>query len=126
MNELLANMISEYSLGLGRAFTKKVALKLATSRVEERMSNVGSNAYALAKTTFSKCGTIFEENIDRGMIFGIIMSGAANMNPAFLLVLVEGNDIYLTASAKEGFIKQHTAEGAMNVFKSVFAHAEDL
>ena len=47
------------------------------------------------------------------------------MNPAVVLLWIEGNDIHIKATAKEGLIKQHTAEKAIEIFKSAFAAAED-
>lgn len=83
INELLTDIISLYASKFGRNITKKAASKLATSRSEEQIRNAGEHTYALAKTAFSECGTIFEENSKDGIISGVILSGAANMNPAF-------------------------------------------
>lgn len=124
INELLASMISMYAPKCGRVITKKVALKLTLSCVEEQIKNIGEHTYALAKTAFSECGTIFEENVQDRIIAGVILSGAANMNPAFLLLWIEGDNIHLTARAKEGLIKQHTAERAVAAFKSALARAK--
>ena len=98
INELLANIISMYAPKFGRTITKKAA--------------------------FSECGTIFEENIKDCIIAGVILSGTANRNPAFLLLWIEDDNIHLTASAKEGLIKQHTAERAVEAFKSDLARAK--
>lgn len=124
INESLAGIISMYAPKFGRVITKKVALKLAMSRVEEQIRNVGEHTYILAKTAFSECGTIFEENIKDYIIAGVIFSGTANMNPAFLMLWIEGDNIHLAASAKEGLIKQHTAERAVEAFKSALSRAE--
>lgn len=124
INELLAGIISVYAPEFGRVITEKAALKLAVSHVEEQIRNVGPHAYALAKTAFSECGTIFEENIKDCIIAGVILSGTANMNPAFVLLWIEGGHIHLTASAKEGLIKQHTAQRAVEAFKSALSRAE--
>lgn len=118
VNELLAGMISMYAPKFGRSMNRKVALKLAMSRVEEQVRTVGGDTYALAKTAFSECGAILEENPEDHIIAGVILSGVANMNPAFLLLRIEGDTIHLAASAKEGLIKQHTAERAVEAFKS--------
>lgn len=48
------------------------------------------------------------------------------MNPAFLLLWIEGETIHLTASAKEGLIKQHTAERAVDTFKAALSCARNL
>lgn len=113
-----------YASKFGRNIIRKAASKLATSHVETQIRNAGEHTYALAKTVFSECGTIFEGNSKDGIISGVILSGTANMNPAFLLLWIEAETIHLTASAKEGLIKQHTAERAIDTFKTALACAE--
>lgn len=124
VDELLADMISAYASQFGRALTKKVALKLATVSVKDQLENIPGNIYALAKAAFSECGTILEESIVNRTIAGVIMAGAANMNPAFVLLWIERDNIHIKAAAKEGLIKQHTAEQAVEIFKSALASVE--
>ena len=124
INELLANIISSHASPSGRAASKKTALKLTMSAIECQIENTVGDTYTLMKTALSECGTILEENVEYGMISGIILSGFANMNPAFLQFWIEGTSIHLVANAKEGLIKQHTAEGAIETFKSALANAK--
>lgn len=121
MNELLADIIFAYAPRFGRSLNKKVALKLVTSSVEEVLENIAGDSYELAKTALSECGAILEESVADHTIAGLIMSGAANMNPAFVVLGIEGDHIHVKASAKEGLIKQHTAEKAIEIFKSSLA-----
>ena len=123
-NELLANIISTYAPQFGRSCTKWVALKLATFSVEDILENITGSTYELAKTTLSECGMILEESVADHAIAGVILSGIANMNPAFVLLRTEGNRVHIKACAKEGIIKQHTAERAIEFFKSTFATVE--
>lgn len=125
INELLANIISMYGPQFGRSLTKRVALRLETSCVEDLLENITGNTYALAKTALSECGTILEESIVENTIAGVILSGVANMNPAFVLLEIERDNIYIKASAKEGLIKQHTAERAIDIIKSTLAAVKD-
>lgn len=122
INELLANIISTYAPQFGRALTKGAALKLATLSVEDQLENITGSTYALAKAAFSECGTILEDSIEDSRIAGVILSGVANMNPAFVLLWMEHNTIHIKASAKEGLIKQHTAEQAIGIFKLALAN----
>lgn len=119
INELLADIFSTYAPQFDISFNKKIALRLATLSVEDLLENIIGNGYTLAKTALSECGTVLEESDHT--IAGVILSGAANMNPAFVLLRVEDNNIYIRATAKEGLIKQHTAEKAIEIFKSAFA-----
>lgn len=122
INELFANIISAYAPPFGKSINKRIALKLATSSVEDLFENITENSYALAKTTLSECGTILEES--HNTIAGVIPSGAANMNPAFLLLRTEHNNIHIKVCAKEGVIKQHAAEKAIKIFKLALSAAE--
>ena len=124
INDLLANIISMYAPQFGRTITKKVALNLAMTAIECQIENTSGDTYALMRTALSECGTILEENIEDGIISGVILSGAANMNPAFLLLKADGTSIHLAVNAKEGLINQHTAERAIDAFKSAFANAK--
>lgn len=124
VNDLLSNIISMYAPRFGRAVTKKVALNLAMTAIACQIETTAGDTYALARTALSECGIILEENLEDGIISGVILSGAANMNPAFLLLRVEGTSIHLTANAKEGLIKQHTAERAIDAFKLALANTE--
>ena len=124
-NELLANIISTYAPQFGRALTKGATLKLATLSVEDQLENITGSAYALAKAAFSECGTILEDSIEESRIAGVILSGVANMNPAFVLLWIEHNTIHIKASAKEGLIKQRTAEKAIGIFKLALVNVAD-
>lgn len=59
-----------------------------------------------------------DAHFDLPVFSAIIGSGALNMNPAVVCVVVEGMDeantnIHISGSAKEGLIKQRTAEKAV-------------
>lgn len=118
MDELLADVISTYASTFGKSLTKKVAQKLAASAIENQIQNINGDAYALAKAALSQCGTILEENSSDKIISGVILAGIANMNPAFIVLWVQDNTILIKASAKEGLIKQHTAEQAVKIFEA--------
>lgn len=107
-----------YAPAFGRGITKKVAQKLASSSIERVIQNIGGDVYTLAKAALCKCGTILEENGADKIISGIISAGFANMNPTFVVLWIECDTIHIKASAKEGLIKQHTAERAVKIFES--------
>ena len=118
INELLSKIISMYAPAFGRGITEKAAQKLAASSVEREIQSTSGDAYTQAQAALCKCGTILEENSADKIISGIIFAGVANMNPAFVVLWIEGGTIHIKASAKEGLIKQHTAERAVEVFES--------
>ena len=128
MNDLLADIISMYAAPHGRTAakaTKKTALKLVASSVADTIENIPHSTYETAKRTLFECGTILEEDAVESTISGIIMSGSLNMNPAFVVIWADGTCMHIKASAKEGLIKQHTAEKAIAIFKSALLSIGD-
>lgn len=124
INELLAAVISGYGPQFGRKFVKKLAKELEISTVEAQLESGSGDSYALLKKAFADCGTILKELPSEGIIGGVILSGVAKMNPAFLALQLKEGQVYLKAWAKEGLIKQHTAERAIEAFRLAFAEAE--
>lgn len=49
-----------------------------------------------------------------------IMSGFANQNTATIAIKLTGNKLELAGYAREGIIKQHTVEKAVEVLKNIF------
>lgn len=49
-----------------------------------------------------------------------IMSGFANQNTATIAIKLAGNKLELAGYAREGIIKQHTVEKAVEVLKNIF------
>lgn len=124
IDEILSGIISKYAPEFGRGISKKAALKLATSGMESKIQAINGDAYAQANAALRKCGKILEADRDNKMISGVILAGIANMNPAFVVLQIECNTVYIKASAKEGLIKQHTAEQAVKIFESAFNDAD--
>lgn len=119
IKELLAEIISRYAPpGPGAWGAKKGSSKLPMSCVEARVE-AGCNAYAAARTALARCGAILEEG-EKNVITGVILAGALDMNPAFIIIRAEENVLHIIAQAKEGLIKQHTAEKAIRKFRDAF------
>lgn len=117
IGEILADMITSYmSPGIGRAAVKKAAKKLALSELTDGTEISGGNAFETVKDALSQCGTLLGTSEDK-MLCGVILSGAAAMNPCYLIIMTDGNRAEIKAYAKEGLIKQHTAEKAVKVLK---------
>ncbi len=117
IGEILADMITAYmSPGIGRAAVKKAAKKLAVSELADSMEISGENAFETVRDALSQCGTVLGTSGDK-IISGVILSGAAAMNPCYFIIMTEGNRAEIKAYAKEGLIKQHTAEKAVKVLK---------
>lgn len=125
VDELLVRMIVCYAPRFGAGLTEGAARKLATAAAEAEVETAPGEGYVRARAALSACGTILEENAAEGVVAGVILSGAARMNPAYLLLRAEGGHIRLKACAKEGLIKQHTAERALETFRAALAGAEE-
>lgn len=109
VDEYLTSILSMYAPKSARGLTKRVAQKLAASGAEARVERACS--FASAREALSKCGTVLAE--DGHFLGGVLLSGAASMNPAFVALQVEPDHLLVKAYAKEGLIKQHTAERAI-------------
>lgn len=64
-------------------------------------------------------GTILEEDFDNQIYVIRIMSGTVNMNPAVIAVKLDDEKIKFSCYACEGFIKQRTAEKAIDKLKTI-------
>ena len=116
VNQLLAEMISMYApTAPGKRGAKRTASRLPMSGAEEQIFNE-SLSCAVVRSAFARCGTILRE--DQCAVAGIILAGAMDMNPAFVIVWIENNVLHILAQAKEGLIKQHTAEKAIQKLKA--------
>lgn len=122
-SELLADIISEYAPQFGRGMTRKVALKLALSSAEAKIEQIRGCTYALAKTAFSECGTILEEREGDNILAGVVMAGFSNLNPCFVLLQAADGCVHIKASAKEGLIKQNTAQQAIAALQDALIRA---
>ena len=123
VNQLLAEIISIYAPGSGKKSAKWVASKLPMSSVEEEIF-IGSLPDAAVKAAFVRCGMILKEG--QGALCGVIPAGAMDMNPAFVIVWIENHVLHILAQAKEGLIKQHTAEKAIQKLRAALPLLESM
>ena len=79
------------------------------------------DAYQDMKNVLMECGKVLEEEAFYRNITGIVYAGAAGMNTAVLVIHVEQTSMTITAFAKEGLIKQHTGEKAIEIVSTAFS-----
>ena len=60
-----------------------------------------------------RVGEILEVKEDESKVVAIVCAGAGNLNPAIVVAVGDGDMMHLAAYAKEGLIKQHTSEKAI-------------
>ena len=65
-------------------------------------------------------GTILDEDFEKQIYTINVMSGFANQNTATIAIKLTGNKLELAGYAREGIIKQHTVEKAVEVLKNIF------
>ncbi|MDE7302277.1 MAG: hypothetical protein K2N60_03030 [Oscillospiraceae bacterium] len=121
INEILADMISAYATpGLGRKAVLKTAQKLAVSVLEDSAEVKGENAFKAVRNAIDRYGSVLS-SCGESMVCGVILSGAASMNPCYVIIRLNGNRAEIKAYAKEGLIKQHTAEKAVKSLKEALS-----
>ncbi len=114
MDELLAEKISEYGLFIGTPAAKLTASHLATQSAFKQIEITCSSPYRTIWQSAIGCGEILLDSEETGSLDVLIKSGFANMNPAILIVRIAGKNASINAYAKEGLIKQNTAQKAIN------------
>jgi len=60
-----------------------------------------------------RVGEILEVKEDESKVVAIVCAGAGNLNPAIVVAVGDEDMMHLAAYAKEGLIKQHTSEKAI-------------
>ncbi len=115
INDLLCSAISEYgteNCKLTKKLIKKVTAKLSTQFVKAVFD--GITYYQVLNAITNAGGTVLNQNDENMECTAVVFSGALNMNPAFIAVKAENDKTYIASYAKEGIIKQHTAEKAVD------------
>lgn len=122
ITEMLADMISAFMTpGLSRAAVKKAASKLQTSVIEADIEL--PYGFDRAKAALETCGTVIADAVGEtadteGMVCGVICSGFGGLNPCYVIISASDRRLNVKAYAKEGLIKQHTAEKAIDIYKT--------
>lgn len=115
VENLLAEILAIYAPSNAKKSVRWVTRKLPTTSIEEHIP-LGSLPYAAVKAAFTRCGMLLKEKPNA--LAGVILAGSMDMNPAFVAAWTEDQTLHIIAQAKEGLIKQHTAERAIEKFKT--------
>lgn len=89
---------------------RKIHTKLPTEAVH---MNIENGDFLLVSQLLNAIGNILQFDEENQVCTAVVGSGFANMNPALVVAMMEDQTLYLAAYAKEGLIKQHTAEKAL-------------
>lgn len=82
------------------------------------------HAFSETAEILRSVGTLAEVDSERGRLVLVTTSGLMNMNPAVVELSVSGGAVYADAHAKEGLVKQHTAEKAVERVFEALAKSE--
>ena len=118
INNLLHNIISNYAeiLGVKSSLITKVLSKLPTENNYIKIDNVN---FPHICQTLDNIGNLIQLDEESQICAAIVQSGFANMNPAVVVAMIDNNTLYLASYAKEGLIKQHTAEKALKMIGEI-------
>ena len=116
MDKLLGDAVVRFYKLKGLEPTKAAMKRLPTETAYKEVQAKESDAFLNARNALMESGLVTEENRDAGIVEGIVYAGVANMNPAVVVICVEDSTIRICAYAKEGLIKQHTAEKAIEKY----------
>lgn len=75
--------------------------------------NIENGDFLLVSQLLNAIRKILQFDEENQVCTAVVGSGFANMNPALVVAMMEDQTLYLAAYAKEGLIKQHTAEKAL-------------
>ena len=98
-NNLLIDKMGSYTKIEGdKVYATKIAISLSFIEVRDVLIEIAD---------------ILEEDYQQQIFIAIVKAGFANMNPAILGISVEESNLHIVSYAKEGLIKQNTAEKAV-------------
>ena len=113
INDVLLEAVSKFGKLIGLPSVKLTAKQLKTCSARKDFNSKAKDPFFDAKNALISSGKVLEDEKEKGLLTGIVYAGAANLNPAVVSVKVEGARVYIQAYAKEGLIKQKTAEKAV-------------
>ena len=102
--------------GISNAVTKRLTVKEAHREIKLRNNDPNIDTFQIVKAALIQCGKVIEEDDFKGIVAGMIFAGINEMDPAVLVIEIKQDDLEISAYAKEGVIKQNTAEKAIDKY----------
>lgn len=118
LNQLLIEAISSYELLGNKVAMAAIAKRLPTMRAYGSIQVHAADLFQTCLAILQEKGTVLRMDAPNQILLAMVGSGVANLNPAVLILKIEGNTVHLASAAKEGLIKQRTAEKAIASFLS--------
>lgn len=122
INGLLLDGFEQVAIDKSKS-SKWVYKKLKTFQAHGEAIMPKPYSFAEVIDILSGLGTFAEVDYERSYLALLTTSGFMNMNPAVVELSVSGGAVYADAHAKEGLIKQGTADKAIEkVFNALSQH----
>lgn len=118
-DKLLAQALGEKGMFGKDKGIEAVAKRLLTMRYEEIIPINKENSIEYYKKILEKKGKILEYDELNQRLMAMVGSGFFNLNPTILVLHVINHELSISAAAKEGLIKQHSAKKAVRKFISL-------
>ncbi|MBO4636907.1 MAG: hypothetical protein J5685_07150 [Clostridiales bacterium] len=114
--EALGELAPDGTSERGINAVSSVAASLKTHCAYESFDS-GYVTYAVLKSAVIDLGETISDDKDHDRIIARIPSGIGGFNPAIVVVASDNGTVHLLAYAKEGLIKQHSAEKAIRAIR---------
>ena len=118
-DQLLAQALADFDiLGKGKGI-KAVAKRLPTISYQKTITISKENILEYYEKILKKQGNILKYDEDNQRLIAMVGSGFWNLNPTIIVLQIINGEVHISAAAKEGFIKLHSAKKAIDKFISL-------
>lgn len=121
LQEYLTEGLRKYGVDQGFVVTDKSIAKLLKGAVKEKLLIKACSQKQITEAIIKCSGKVLEQTEEQRRFITVVGAGVANLNVAFVALEVNDDGIEIEAVAKEGLIKQNTANKAINAIKKQLA-----
>lgn len=122
LSNMLVEALQEYGADYGYVITDKSVEKLMGAVVYEEFP-IGNCTPKLLEETLMSLGKILDQSDDKSEYVAAIGAGVANLNAAFVAIVLTEDIIHIMTTAREGLIKQGTAKKSIERIKAALANS---
>lgn len=115
VTDILAQGLQKYGELVVAGNTVESLLKKYSKIESVRVTDV---TIEVLRKAIAACGNILEANDDEQFFIAVIPTGRMNATCALVAVVLQNDILYFAAFAKEGLIKQHLAQTAIDSIKN--------
>ena len=122
LRKMLIEALQEYGEDYGYVITDKSVKKLMDAIAFEDF-HVEDCTPKLLEEALMSLGKVLDQSDDESEYVAAIGAGVANMNAAFVAIVLAEDTIYIMAAAREGLIKQGTAKKSIERIKMALTNS---